>query len=50
MTYSVTETVSAVTERLIMRSKSSRARYLERMDIERVIKRSVIADTVSVTE
>jgi phosphogluconate dehydratase len=35
MTYSVTETVSAVTERLILRSKSSRARYLERMDAQR---------------
>ena len=35
MTYSVTETISAITERLIARSKSSRARYLERMDAQR---------------
>jgi phosphogluconate dehydratase len=35
MPYSVTETVSAVTERLILRSKSSRSRYLERMDAQR---------------
>jgi phosphogluconate dehydratase len=35
MTYSVTETVSAITERLILRSKSSRAHYLERMDAQR---------------
>ena len=35
MSRSVTETVSAVTERVITRSKSSRARYLERMDTQR---------------
>jgi phosphogluconate dehydratase len=35
MAYSVTETVSAVTERLIERSKHSRSRYLERMAAQR---------------
>jgi phosphogluconate dehydratase len=35
MTYSVTETISAVTERVINRSKATRARYLERMDAQR---------------
>ena len=32
MTYSVIETVSAVTERVVKRSRSSRKRYLERME------------------
>jgi phosphogluconate dehydratase len=35
MAHSVTETVSAVTERLIARSRDSRARYLARMEAQR---------------
>ncbi len=35
MTHSVTETISAVTERVVVRSKASRARYLERMEAQR---------------
>jgi phosphogluconate dehydratase len=35
MARNVTETVSAVTERIILRSKISRARYLERMEAQR---------------
>ncbi len=35
MAHTVTETISAVTERLILRSKTSRARYLDRMEAQR---------------
>jgi phosphogluconate dehydratase len=35
MAHSVVETVSAVTERIVKRSKQSRARYLERMEAQR---------------
>jgi phosphogluconate dehydratase len=35
MSHSVTETVSAVTERVVTRSKTSRQRYLQRMEAQR---------------